>query len=163
MTTNQTPRVCKGCGIRDDDTAFVQAAGGYTDGHVIAGAPPDLCGPMIAMTTNQTPEQALDAAVESMWLKLMPLIRGAIRSRKGNKNEYSYDLPISDIWDIIRAELKAMHEAGRREALEDVKEKCKPWCRTLRRLHLPVGGQCDVCAAVNPLINALATPTETKP
>jgi hypothetical protein len=99
------------------------------------------------MTTNQTPEQALDAAVE----RVMGSSAMHTHKEKG-REDIACVLPhcpqtIAKKDAAIRTELEQAYAAGRRDALGDAREAVDPLC--------PIGCQ--------QVIDTLATPTETKP
>lgn len=48
-----------------------------------------------------------EVAVSTAWMAIGPKIREAIKSRKGNPNDYSYDLDVSDIFESLRKLYKA--------------------------------------------------------
>ena len=108
------------------------------------------------MTTNQTPEQELDAAVERVMADVIPFLDknlGRVRAEQA-----------------IRTELKAMHKGGRRDGMVEGLEK---GCNALHWIKSRVAATSkqkqDVIEWDETLhqaireAKALATPTETKP
>lgn len=95
------------------------------------------------MTTNQTPDSALDASVERV------MARGTMHSERKCFGHYHSWENCDPSRNAIRQELEARYEAGRRDALEEALEITREYDRA--------------STVADKLYGRLATPTETKP
>ena len=123
------------------------------------------------MTTNQTPEQALDAAVERIGPKVMTLVEITQQHGDQPRDHRSQTCSMCDSYilhlrEAIRTELEQAYAAGRRDALEEA-----PCLDVTRHQFYERGFSCiaanidydRLCVRCKLLTDALATPTETKP